>query len=175
MGIAPNDNEQITDYFNFDDSFDYQKAQSGENQLSKQSVEYQYQHAIIAEEEALHVPKEGADDDIMITDIDKKIIKINDEDEDIDFGPNFAPLYNFKKEIKIDPEDLGNRNYQNRLKRDLSLKNEEIMRDNPLIGNYPCLKRQKLGQNMKMENTLYVSTAENSAHASTKASTIQAH
>ena len=77
----------------------------------------------------------------MITDIDKKIIRINDDDDDFDFGPNFAPLYNFKREIKVDPEDLGNKNFQNRLKRDQSIKNEEIIRDNPLLGNYPCIKR----------------------------------
>ena len=58
------------------------------------------------------MPKIGDDKDIMVTDLDMRIMKGDNEDEELEELD--APcLYNYKKEIKVDSNDFGHKSYEN--------------------------------------------------------------
>ena len=50
----------------------------------------------------------------MITDIDKRMMNI-EEDDELEIQTN---LYKFNKEIKVDTNNIGVKSYQNSVKRD---------------------------------------------------------
>ena len=68
----------------------------------------------------------------MITDFDKRIININEDDDDFDLNPIMS-LYQTKKEIKIKGDDFGDKNFKNSLKRDKMMKDEAELKQNPLV------------------------------------------
>ena len=66
------------------------------------------------EEEKHVVP--SIEDDIMITDLDKQIMNINGDD-DLDIVEDAKPmLYNMKKDIKIDTNNMGMSSYKTKIK-----------------------------------------------------------
>lgn len=84
----------------------------------------------------------------MITDLDKRLMNINGDDHDLidlDDPVKGAPsLYNMKKEIKIDSNNMGIKSYNDNVKKQKRIKDDIETKLNPLGNMYPCLKRQKV-------------------------------
>ena len=61
----------------------------------------------------------------------------DEELEDID-----APsLYNMKKDIKIDHDNMGFKSYSDNCRKVKRMKQDEEQKLNPMAGMYPCIKR----------------------------------
>jgi len=101
----------------------------------------------------------GDPDDVMITDVDRKIIKQNVEDLDPDdnddffadqiYRPKLMNVYNMKKEIKLDLSNMGMKGLQDRVKKErregiqgitLAYEHDQSMRQEE-AKVYQCIKR----------------------------------
>ena len=81
----------------------------------------------------------------MITDVDKRIITLGEEDEDLELlEEQGRSLYNMKKDIKIDSNNFGIKSYDASVKKMKRIKNDLEQKLNPLSGMYPCIKRPKV-------------------------------
>ena len=75
--------------------------------------------------------------------MDRRIMNMENDDQELEiFGPIKTPnLYNLKKEIKVDSNNFGIKSYKDNCKKEKRNKEEAIIKANPLIQKYPCLKR----------------------------------
>ena len=92
---------------------DFNEAITNQDPL-KRCPEYQNQHAIISEMETYRVPAVGDDDDIMMTDLDRRILNIDEDDDDFEIP---TMMYNLKKDIKIDENNMGIKSYNDNVKK----------------------------------------------------------
>jgi hypothetical protein len=84
----------------------------------------------------------------MITESDKRIINLgNDDDSDVemldDDDLKTPTLYNMKKEITVDINNMGMKSLLDSKKQIKRIKEDIQQMINPLQGKYPCIKRVK--------------------------------
>lgn len=88
----------------------------------------------------------GDDNDIMLTDIDRRVMNIKGDDEELEIEmQNVFKSYNLNREIKVDHGNLGIKSFTDNMKKEMIQREQLGKRENQdstgLYGNYACIKR----------------------------------
>jgi len=82
--------------------------------------EHTLQKEILKEQEEIEITLPGADDDIMLTDIDRRLMNVKGDDEELEVEmQSIYKSYNLNRDIKVDHENFGIKSYTDNMKKEL--------------------------------------------------------